>query len=113
MFLLKSFCWVEHGNDFLKSGEFKDSYGAVTEDLKLEQYSVSFYPLFLYRRLAYAAILIFMIEYPMAQLAATVSVAFIPVLASNNSSSLFTSYWSSPLKFPSTTGSVYTMSYCW
>lgn len=82
MFLLCSFNWVEKETDDLESEEFKDSYGAIIENIELEKSGPSrfFYPLYLYRRLLYAAVLLFLIKYPLVQIVVIMAALVVPVI---------------------------------
>ena len=66
--MLNSAYWAESDIDDLSSIEFKSSYGAIIEDLKIDEGAVNFNFLFLYRRLLYAGIIVFFINYPYFQL---------------------------------------------
>lgn len=64
----------------LKSSEFRDSFGAIIEDVKTEGYSIFFYPLFLYRRIIYAALVVFLFDYPLLQLIIIITATLAPVI---------------------------------
>lgn len=76
---MQSFFWVENEIDTLKSSEFTDKYGAVIEEIKLENYSIYYYPLFLYRRIAYAGLVVYVLDYPTMQLIVIFAVTVLPV----------------------------------
>jgi len=66
--MIKSFWLVETPKNELESQEFKDSYGTLCEDLRIEDSSVFFYPIFMFRRIIYAALLVFIYQFPVLQL---------------------------------------------
>jgi len=63
----------------LETEEFKKAYGTLIEDLKLEQYSSMFYPIYLFRRVIYSAMLVILYKYPYAQILIIIVFALIPV----------------------------------
>jgi len=75
-----SFHWVENEATLLAKEEFTDTYGSIIEDIRATDNSVFYYPLFLYRRLIYAALVIFLLDYSMIQLIAIIVVSLLPVL---------------------------------
>lgn len=77
--MIKCFYWVESKRKILKSDEFKASYGAVIDDIKLKGYAIYFYPLYLYRRLIYAGLIIILFDYPEIQLILIIILNIIPV----------------------------------
>ncbi len=71
---------VEYPEDRLTSEEFKEKYGTIVEDLKTDDYSVYFYPIYLIRRLGYAAALISLYYFPRIQIGLITVFLLIPVL---------------------------------
>lgn len=67
-FLLCSFRLVEKENKELQSPEFEKSFGTIVDDIKVDVWSVFYYPIFLFQRLLYSVILIFLVEYPFVQI---------------------------------------------
>jgi len=59
---------------------FKKKYGSLREDLKINTYSLYFYPIFMIRRLVYVAILIILYDYPELQFGAIILFDLIPML---------------------------------
>jgi len=76
---MKVMYWLELNPDEFENQEFKESYGTIIEDLKSDRKSVTFYPVFLLRRLIYAALLIILYFYPKIQLILIVVFTIIPV----------------------------------
>lgn len=77
--MLKSFYLIELPIDQLKTEEFKDKYGTIIEDVKIEPKPLFFYPLYLLRRFAYALGLIILYEHPVIQLIVMIIVTILPV----------------------------------
>jgi len=71
---------VEQKHKILESSEFKESFGAIIEDLKLNNRSIYFYPLFLIRRIFYVAIIIVFYDYPQIQLIVVPCVTIVPMI---------------------------------
>lgn len=64
----------------LKSSEYQDAYGAIIEDIRMKEYSVLYYPIFLFRRLLYSICLVFLYDYPNIQMIVIINCLLFPVI---------------------------------
>ncbi len=66
----------------MAAAEFRERYGTVVEEVKLggSFMCVYVYPIFIVRRIVYAAILVTMGQHPLVQLYASVLFVLFPVL---------------------------------
>jgi len=60
---------VENPKYLLRKDKFKDKYGTIIESIKIDRWSVFYYPIFLFQRLLYSFLLIFLSLYPFIQIA--------------------------------------------
>eukprot|EP01022_Parablepharisma_sp_SALTPOND_P001165 TRINITY_DN105725_c2_g1_i1.p1 TRINITY_DN105725_c2_g1~~TRINITY_DN105725_c2_g1_i1.p1 ORF type:complete len:1460 (-),score=75.94 TRINITY_DN105725_c2_g1_i1:591-4970(-) len=79
-FMAISLWLVETPHKQITSRAFKEAYGTIIEEVKINSYSSRYYyPFYLARRLYYAVILIVLIDYPMLQLVLVPIFFVIPV----------------------------------
>lgn len=66
----------------MKTKRFAKTFGIIEENIDIDSSTVAkaYYPLYLIRRLAFAAVLTVFYEYPMRQLEITIGVVVLPVL---------------------------------
>jgi len=74
---------LENTKVVLKTDAFMKSYGTLLEGLKIDQYSAIFYPIYLFRRVIYSAILVILYEYPYIQISVIIFIVLIPVFFIN------------------------------
>lgn len=67
-FFLKSFYFVESETSTLNKFSFQRHYGTIIDGIKVDDWSVFYYPIFLFQRLLYSATLIFLLHCPLLQL---------------------------------------------
>lgn len=81
-FLIICIRLVETPNEDVAQAEFKDSYGSITDDVRIESAACKqYYPIYMIRRIVYALILIALAEYPVIQLIIVPIVVVVPVCA--------------------------------
>jgi len=71
---------IDVSSDKLKSNSYKEEFGAIVEDLKLDHSSIYFYPLFLLRRLLYSAEIVLFYDYPILQLGLIIITSLLPMM---------------------------------
>jgi len=71
---------MELDSNELESKEFIAEYGSLTEDLRIDTYSLYFYPIFMVRRLFYVVLLFIIYQYPKIQLSVIIITNLIPML---------------------------------
>lgn len=77
--MFKSFELVERDENVLVSYQFETTYGTIIEDVDVKGHGLYFYPIYLFRRLIYPLIVIFLYEYPLTQIILVIAIIILPV----------------------------------
>jgi len=80
-YIFVCFQLLEVADQVQKSAKYTESYGTLIEDLQInsDYLKKTYYPLYLYRRLIFASILILLVEFPFVQLALILLITILPV----------------------------------